>query len=680
MSRSSFTTVGEGVMEEEVRGFIEAQKISSIYPGELAEIERSLIERWTSKSDELQEVEEENLAEILKNREEAVLKYNEAVKREIEVRSRDLGQINDQLIELESSQEYRDQLFNERILAKNEIIKQDKIFLNLAIEGRKTYDSEIAAAQQQISPNSKLRKSAQIAASALLSPVKYFGRGTIYDSKVNDDERYHQYLETRSVLLKQLRSKLGVKNPKIKELVDNFESICDDKNFAFGEAELMALQKQIIDEIAKIEKLNEAELKAVHSKIDELNKETKDGLQKYLEDEDATWPYVALQIALLATPLAGLSFLPMIGGIIEPMFDENLSFGKAVGAVIGNIPGFGPLFHLMKIDYAIGWLLDNCPVIDGVTKILHECTANIFTGAAFDLVAPVLATELVGFVVPGAYYGYVLDPKINNRDGEGNFISNKYDIHNQFVKDQEALMKETLEEFKKNGIEIDKKNSKELQEALLKNSIDTLYSAANEAQFEAVTKTINSAPGDHLEELFSDIKIEENTFCDLLKSNKESALLLLKEHPKLVNEAAEKIIAYELDIDSFKANKDNIPTILSDHRREMLDKMGASLSQKADLANFIYSGSEKSLGEIFKGIEINFEMPDGTFATKSVVDLKKDPELSKPSQILNFISGIDAITTKSLVKEMNKNLTPATSPKARSGEFSVAKESKVSIR
>jgi len=666
-------------LKQEVSDFFEAQKIPSIYPNRAQEIENNLIKRWDKLDESLRSQEKKELANILQLREEGVRTYNKLIRKEIEVRKCDLGQINDELFDARFDKEYREKLFDDRVFAKNSVIEHDENFFNLANKGRKAYKNEITSAQKQ----NILKKPGLFADNSYTSlhPLS-LGRGMIYNSEVSKDERYHRYLKTRSALLDQLREKLGIKNHKIKELIDNFESICANET-SFNEEDLVFCQKQLIDEIAKLEKLNAEELKAVHGEVDKLNSATKDQLQKYLAEEDAAWPYVALQIALLVTPLAGFSFLPMIGEIIGPMFDEDLTFGKSVGAVIANIPGFGPLFHLMKIDYAIGWLLDNCPLVDGVTKILHETTNNIFTDTAFDLVAPTLACEIGGIALAGAYFGSVLDPKINTRDEKGNFVENKYDAHNEFVKNQKSSMEQTLEDFKKNGIDINNKNSKTTQEEALKNAADNMVSTANLKQLQTVSekiKNLQKSKPEHLKELLADIKIDEKSLATSFFEDKEQAIKLLIKNPKIVNEVAENFIAYEEfyknDIKAFKTNKDNIPTIIKKNYEHMMDKMGATLSQKADLANFIYCNDKQSLQKIFEGIEIEQKMPDGRNTKKTIADLKDDYNPSKPSQILSLLNEVDKKNIKELVKKMDENLTPNPSVKISSD---IKKSSSVTV-
>jgi hypothetical protein len=662
-------------IQEIVDEFIKDNKIDEIYPDRLSDIRKNLASRW--KSEHSWEIKTKQLVDILRNRESAVKAHNKIVRQEADIRAQELGKIDDQLNPIhEPRQVFRELLFDQHLKTKDQVIAENTKFLTLAIEDRKATDEEIAK-NQKFSPASRaIEKGGKVALSPFINILKHVGRGTFHNPDKDDlanDTRYLNYLRTRDRLIEGLRQKLGTKNPEIERLLNKFQSVCDDNNAALGEADLLAIQQELVKEIAKIEGLDELELKAVKDKVDALNESTKKQINKNLAEEFGNAPYIALQIALLVTPLAGLSVLPMLGGIIEPMFDENLTFGKSIGAVIANIPGFGPLLHAMKVDYAIAWFLDNCPIVEGATKILHETTNNIFTNTGFDMMNPLLGTAAFGLGIAGLSYGNFLDPKIAKRDGNGVFLESKADERERLVKDQKDLMKEELTKMQNNGVDLGNNlNSKDVRQKLIEDYEKGFESRLSQLQIKKLKEeieAIKTSNPSHLKEIFFDIETPLNpskSLAESLTTDQEKTFALLLSDRELLKEAAGRIIAYNhkdinKDINKFKNNQDQFPRIIENHHQELMKKITLPFQEKMDLAKFIHDHDPRSLDKIFDGIEIRCEMSDGTYKNKSIGDLKGIPEMKTPSKIFNFFENVDPKITEECIEKMTNNLTPSSS-------------------
>lgn len=654
-------------IRDEVEEFISGYKIALAYPKEIGEIRESLNTRWQSLSAEYRSKEKDSLAEILEARNLAAKQHNNVIAREREIRRYEFGNIEnieatmnemnyrthqnhvyrdnlsreEQIEFIKTSEDpithvdrlskvYRDLVLDARTQTQDLLDAESKKFFTLVKEGREATKEEIEKTRKySVALSIVSRYALSPSALGLIGLTKYLGRGMISDSEVTDDSRYERYVKTRNALLVNLRSELGTKRPEINKIIDQFEQVCN--NPILDEQQLLQLQRQLISEIGKLENIDEKELKKVHERVDKLNSEMKEEMEKILKDEDQTWPYVAFQMALLVTPLAGFSFIGMAGGIVEPLFDGNLTFGGSVGAVIANIPGFGHLFHLMKIDYAIAFILDNCPIVKNITDVLGEVTNNTFTQEAFSLLAPVATTQLAVLGLAGAYHGYVLDPKLSERDKDGNFVRSKSDAQKELVEAKNKEMKGEMERIK-NDQEFEKKRQQVISQSQRK-----LDAESNKLAFEALkekmieTETLKA--GD-LNRIFYELPVG---------STIEEMLTKITQNPELLSKASERMIAYDhfnKDIEAFEKGKNLIPKIVKDHLKETLGKVGDNLRQKFDLARFFLLHNQDTLEKVFDGLELTRQK------TKNLVDhvkengdsaLKELPSLLEMSENQNLI-------------------------------------------
>jgi hypothetical protein len=667
-------------ISDEVEEFISGYKIASAYPKELGDIRDSLNQRWTDLSPADRSKEKETLAEILEARNLAAKQHNNVIAREREVRRYEFGQItdlegamrqlsyqeqlkrgvdgpkptflsqiktllsdavtnSDRQIQIEflktsedpvthidpPSPKYRSLVLDARTQTQDSLDAANKQFFTLVNEGREATDQEISQTKKYGRAKSFLSRSAESAVSPLIGLTKYLGRGMISNSEVADDSRYEKYVETRNALLTGLRNRLGTKSPEIRQLIDQFEQVCGNPNL--DEQQLLRIQHQLINEIGKLENIDEKQLQKVHERVNELNSRMLNGytdesgkhvkgLKEHMADEDSAWLYIAFQMALLMTPLAGFSFLGMAGGMIGPLFDPNLTFGKSVGAVIANIPVVGQLFHLMKIDYAIAFLLDNCPIVENITDVLGEVTNNVFTQGAFSFLAPAATTQLAGLALAGAYYGYVLDPKLSERDKDGNFLHSKSDTRKEFVESQN---KETEDGIRK---AINDQESEKERKDTINQSRQNLAAKSHQLELEALTKKINEthkANPQHLAEIFSGLPVG---------ASPQEMVAAVTQNPLLLSKAGERMIAYdhfEKDIEKFKAGKAQIPQIVRNHHQKTLENLGSNLHQRLDLARFILLHDQDTLEKVFGGLELT------KHRTTNLADYaKEDKKLASP--------------------------------------------------
>lgn len=545
-------------IDQRVDDFIAKQNLASLFDEEkIKEIREGLVKHWGAVSDpEKLTISELNLEKIVGKIHRSKEGFDNVKRQELEIRKFELAQhpnfqhflqqvkevgncnpLKSSEVPLDSwsashqesvdwikqnqqpivhtqspSKKYREAVLDAKTQALDDIRSSEVEFFTFVKQGRSATTQEIENSKNYSPTLSALSRSASSVSSPIMQMLNWAGRGTLTESKVANDERYSNYLETYKTLLNNIKYKLGTGKEINLQAIQKLQSLIEQNGGPLSKEQFAQIQQDISKEIAELEKIDKQELDSINKSMQDQHDKFAEQLSKDLKLEDSRFPLIAVQIALLVTPLAGLSLLPIAGNIVGPLFEAG-SFGNSIGGAISNIPLIGDLAKLLKIDYALEWLLDNIPIVSDLGEVFGFVTNNEITQNAFQIASPSLSSEVLGLGLGALFFNHVLAPKLDqakqSADGEKTLRENFSNI-------EEGLINQSQNHRKASIDRIEKKT----EEALKK---------TKEAKIQVI-----SSVDEKKSEIFgiSEILDQNNrksSFADLYKADKTNAVKLLND-------------------------------------------------------------------------------------------------------------------------------------------------------
>ncbi len=490
---SKTVTFPVSTIPETVDQFIKDYKLNDLFAERIDEIRGDLEKQWGKISDkEKLERSKNKLGQIVKEIHESANLFKNVKRQEREIRRFELSEIpdlkdalnctNDHIINnsikfqdipsLNSeefiewvkrndspiihsqnpSNSYRRALLEAKSQTLDDVRSAEIKFFALTKEGRDATSKEIqdVRVSKKYSP---LLRTVQSYGETLLElgikAINYLGRGTIAESNIADDSRYQQHLENYKNFLREIKYKLGSGKEHSFSSIERLKKMIEQNGgLPLSDQQFSQIQQEIAAEISALQKIDQAELDHANKSLKASHDDFTKNLKNDLSVEDSRFPLIAVQLLLLVTPLAGLSFVPMLTNIVAPMVQAG-SFGGSVAGVVGNIPVIGDFARLIKMDFAIEWLADNLPIVSDLGEVFGFFTNNEITQNAFGVVlgaeeSPVLAYALAGFFF-SQFADQMLQQKKNQNPSES--LDTAISSINGQIEDNKSKRKELDREF-----------------------------------------------------------------------------------------------------------------------------------------------------------------------------------------------------------------------------------------
>lgn len=213
------------------------------------------------------------------------------------------------------------------------------------------------------------------------------GRGTWSAGKPEHHSIYDRYQKLRNKLA--LVHAGGLK-PGSRSHADLIRETSILKQYLENDGELLDvaafndISKLMEDQLALENKEQQAELIKMTEDAQKLNAAMLESIKGVTLTEDQLLKYRVLQIFLMMSPFAMFSplsmvfdYVDLIGDFFGPLFKLG-NVSKAIGDAATNAHlGFlGDFAHILKIDYATTWLLDNVPIVNSLLDVWDGFTDN----------------------------------------------------------------------------------------------------------------------------------------------------------------------------------------------------------------------------------------------------------------------------------------------------------------
>ncbi len=263
------------------------------------------------------------------------------------------------------------------------------------------------------------------AAVGAVTTFKKLSRGIASHSQASEDDRYKKFLAARNEMLARMLWKIGP-NPEshaayLKALKLINDELAGSSDY-MDQATFAKMQNLIADAIKQEGAANEAEVKAFQDKLNDINNEMLEELQKHVNKEDEMWKYRVLQVFLLATPFGAFSafnffdYTGPIANLLAPLFSSSHTLGHGLGEIATSklLDPFG-LGKMIGVDKAIEWGMENIPVIKQLGQLFDFVTDNeIFQTVGGAAASVLVESPLTQVAIAAAYSGSRLKPELEH--------------------------------------------------------------------------------------------------------------------------------------------------------------------------------------------------------------------------------------------------------------------------